>query len=84
MTEKKNIYCKDYTGDDSLSLFIAFSIEKFKHHRGISGEEAMEILSEAGILEHLVEFYDVLHLHGEKWLMQEIDEMLERKKKQHS
>lgn len=79
MGKQNEIYCTDYTGDDSISLFVAFAIEQFKQHRGISGQEAMEILSDAGILEHLVEFYDVLHLHGNKWLMQEIDEMLEKK-----
>ena len=66
------------TGDDSVQSFVIFAIEQYKHHKNISGQESMEILSEAGILQHLQEFYDVMHLHGSKWLMQEIDAMVER------
>ncbi len=72
-----DIYASDYTGDDSIPVFLAFSIEQYKHHKGISGEEAMSRLSEAGVLEHLADFYDVMHQHGARWLMQEIDEMVE-------
>lgn len=76
---EKRTYCEDYSGDDSIPAFLAFAIEQYKHHKGITGEKAMTILSDSGVLEHLAEFYDVLHLHGSKWLMQEIDEMLAKK-----
>lgn len=74
--QKRRTYASDYTGDDSIPAFIAYAIEEFKHHRGISGKEAMEILSNAGALEHLEKYYDVLHQHGEIWLMQELDEFV--------
>lgn len=77
--DNSKIYASDYTGDDSIPVFVSFAIEQYKHHKGISGEEAMEILSEAGVLEHLEEFYDVMHQHGEKWLLQEINEMVGNK-----
>ena len=41
----------------------------------------MQILSDAGVLEHLAEFYDVMHQHGAKWLMEEIDHLVEVKSK---
>ena len=75
--QESHIYASDYTGDDSIPVFIAFAIEQYKHYKGISGERAMEILSDAGALEHLAEFYDVMHQHGAKWLMEELDEMVE-------
>ncbi|MDE5652140.1 MAG: DUF3791 domain-containing protein [Muribaculaceae bacterium] len=75
--DTSRIYSSDYTGDDSIPVFVAFAIEQYKHHKGIAGDEAMQILSDAGVLQHLVEFYDVMHLHGEKWLMQEIDHLVE-------
>lgn len=75
------IYSSAYSGDDSIPVYVAFAIEQYKHHKGISGEEAMEILSEAGVLEHLAEFYDVMHQHGAKWLMEEIDHLMEFSKK---
>ena len=80
MEEEKRTYCESYTGDDSIPAFVSFAIEQYKNYKGISGEESMEILSGNGILEHLVEFYDVLHSQGSKWLMKEIEDMLEGKK----
>ena len=77
MGEKR--YASDYTGDDSIPVFLSFAIEQYKHHKGISGEEAMEILSENGLLDHLAEFYDVMHQHGAKWLMEEINDMITKK-----
>lgn len=80
-TDNSNIYASDYTGNDSIPAFVAFAIEQYKHHRGISGEAAMEILSNAGVLEHLAEFYDVMHQHGAEWLMEEIDDIVEKTNK---
>ena len=75
------IYSSAYTGDDSIPAFVAFAIEQYKHHKNISGEQAEEILSKSGVLEHLIEFYDVMHQHGAKWLIEEIDEMISRNTK---
>ncbi len=80
MATKTATYNTAYTGDDSIPVFVSFAIEQYKKHKGISGREAMETLSNAGVLEHLVEFYDILHQHGSQWLMQEIDEMLANQK----
>ncbi len=79
--DNSKIYNSAYTGDDSVPAFVAFAIEQYKHHKGISGSEAMGILSESGVLDHLVEFYDVMHQHGAKWLMEEIDFLVEQNKK---
>lgn len=80
--KSKGTYCRNYTGDESVPVFVAFAIEQYSHKKGISGEEAFDILSKYGVLEHLIEFYDVLHLHGDRWLMQEIDDIIKRKKEE--
>lgn len=71
----------DYLFDNSIPVFVAFAIEQYSHDKQISGTDAFDILSKYGVIEHLIKFYDVLHLHGNRWLMQEIDEMIERKKR---
>ena len=81
MSEDKQIYSSSYNGDDSIPVFVSFAIEQYKHHKGISGYEAMQILSDAGVIEHLEEFYDVMHQHGSKWLMEEIDHLIEARSK---
>lgn len=80
--DNSQIYSSAYTGDDSIPVFVSFAIEQYKHHKGISGDKAMQILSDAGVLEHLAEFYDVMHQHGAKWLMEEIDHLVEVNSKQ--
>lgn len=79
--DNSQIYSSAYTGDDSIPVFVSFAIEQYKHHKGISGDEAMQTLSDAGVLEHLEEFYDVMHQHGAKWLMEEIDNLVELNKR---
>ena len=78
--DTKQTYCTEYTGDDSIPVFVAFAIEQYGHEKNISSGEAYDILAKYGVLEHLIRFYDVLHLHGDRWLIQEIDEFIERKK----
>lgn len=73
---KKETFIDAYTGDESVPVFIAFAIEQFKNHRGISGKEAAALLDEAGILSHLAEFYDVLHTQSAQWLVAEMEEMI--------
>jgi len=58
------------------SYFVTFCIEQYKVHRGISGEEASELLFSSGVADYLNENYDVLHTQSCQWLMEEIDERL--------
>lgn len=69
-------YIDDYTGDKSIPLFLSFAIEQYKNHRGITGEEAAEILERTGVLKHLEEYFDVLHTQSAQWLIEEIDELV--------
>lgn len=77
--EKKRTYITDYTGDDTIPAFVSFYIEQYKNFKNISGEESMQILSDAGVLDYLAEHYDILHLEGHHWLLKEIDELVESK-----
>ena len=76
MSRTEKTYVDAYTGDVSVPMFITFAIEQYKHSKGISGEEAAKILSKAGVLRHLEEYYDVLHTQSAPWLIAEMDEMI--------
>lgn len=69
-------YVDAYNGDDSIPVFVAFAIEQYKNNKGISGEEAARILDENGILDHLAEYYDVLHTQSAQWLVKEMDDII--------
>ena len=62
--------------DIDKSYFVSFCIEQFKEHRGISGEEAAEMLFREGITDYLNDNFEVLHTQSRQWLMEEIDERL--------
>ncbi len=74
---KEGTYITDFTGDDTIPAFVTFCIEQYKNHKKITGAEAVTILSEAGVLEYLVEFYDTLHLESTKWILEDIDRIVE-------
>ena len=76
MSSVEKTYVDVYTGDVSVPVFITFAIEQYKHSKGISGEEAARVLSNAGVLRHLEEYYDVLHTQSAEWLVAEMDEMI--------
>lgn len=60
------------------SYFLSFCIEQFKQSRGISGQEAAEILYSSGIAEYLTDNFEVLHTQSRQWLMEEIEERLKQ------
>lgn len=60
------------------SYFVAFCIEQYKVHRGIDGSEAAKLLFSAGVADYLNDNYEVLHTQSRQWLMEEIDEMLQK------
>ncbi len=75
----KRTYISDYTGDDTIPAFVTFCIEQYKNLKNISGEEAMKRLSDSGVLEYLAEHYDALHLEGQQWILNEIDQLVSSK-----
>lgn len=68
--------------NQDIALFISFCIEQYKTAKGISGEDAMRLLSRYGVLEYLNEFYDVLHTQGRQWLLADIDDFINNRKKE--
>lgn len=63
--------------EDTIPLFLSFCIEQYKNAKGISGRQAMEILSDAGVLDYLERNYEVLHTQGHQWLLEEMDEYMQ-------
>lgn len=74
----KRTYISDYTGDDSITAFLAFAVEEYAVHKSIKSPEASARLGESGALTHLAEFYDVMHTQSRDWLMVEIDNMVKQ------
>ena len=61
--------------------FVSFCIEQYAKAKNMTIEDAVNLFEQYGITEHFCEFYEVLHTHGHNWLIEEIDEMINNRKK---
>lgn len=62
--------------EDTIPLFLSFCIEQYKVSRGLSGQEAMHVLSDLGVLDYLEENYEVIHTQSPQWILEEINEFI--------
>lgn len=65
-------------GND-ISYFVAFCIEQYKNAKSIDGAAAASLLFSSGVASYLAENFEVLHTQSRQWLLEEIDEQLERR-----
>ena len=72
------IYMSQHTND--ISLFLAFCIEQYKQRHNLTGEQAMQTLDQYGVLEYLEDCYEPLHTQSAQWILEDIDEFIEKRK----
>ena len=68
------------TRTDDISLFLAFCIEQYKQRHQLTGEQSMQLLNQYGVLEYLEECYEPLHTQSAQWIMEDIDEFINKRK----
>ena len=68
------------TRTDDISLFLAFCIEQYKQRHQLTGEQSMQLLNQYGVLEYLEECYEPLHTPSAQWIMEDIDEFINKRK----
>lgn len=66
--------------EDTIPLFLSFCIEQYKNAKGISGQDAMTVLSEFGVLDYLEDNYEVIHTQSPQWILEEINEFMANSK----
>ena len=60
------------TRSNEISLFLAFCIEQYKQRHNLTGEY--------GVLEYLEADYEPLHTQSAQWIMEDIDEFINKRK----
>lgn len=53
--------------------FIVLCVEEYKHQKGMTGKEVMNLFNKYSVCEYLRAFYDVLHTTGTKYIVNDID-----------
>lgn len=67
--------------EKDTALFVAFCIEEYGAAKGMTGEQVLDLFAKYDLVEYLSKFYNVLHTQGRQWLIEEIDEFIEIRKK---
>ena len=65
--------------DEMKAEFISFCIEAYKMKLGVSGAKVAEYFEEMGLLDFLLENYDLLHTLGKAQLFDEIKRFLDKR-----
>ena len=68
--------------DKDIALFVAFCIEEYGVAKGMASEQVLDLFSQYGVTDYLVNCFEPLHTQGREWLLDEIDEFIELRKNQ--
>ena len=59
--------------------FLVHCIEEYKAAKGLNGKEVMSLFVKYGVNEFIVRFFEVLHIGGPRYIIEEIDEYIAAK-----
>lgn len=65
-----------------IAYFVSFCIEQYKNEKGLTGAEAMRQLNSYGVLEYLNDHFEILHTQSRQWILADIDEFINIRKKE--
>lgn len=68
--------------DKDIALFVSFCIEEYGAAKGLPGNRVLDLFSEYGVTDYLSECFEPLHTQSRQWLIAEIDEFIEIRKKE--
>ncbi|MBR5238486.1 MAG: DUF3791 domain-containing protein [Paludibacteraceae bacterium] len=68
--------------NQDITYFISFCVEQYKHVKHLDVECVMALFSEFGVLDYLNEHFEILHTQNQHWIIEEIDEFIELRKKE--
>ena len=67
--------------EKDIAMFVAFCIEEYGVAKGMTSDKVFDLFAQYGLIDYLSEFFDPLHTQGRRWLMAEIDEFIDIRKK---
>jgi len=64
-----------------ITYFISFCIEQYMNAKGIDEEEVIATFSEYGVFDYLYDYFEVLHTQSRQWIVADIEEFINDRKK---
>lgn len=65
--------------DEKKCEFVSFCIENYKVKHGMKGKDAANLFKESGLIDFLIDGYDMLHTQGKEYIIEEIDMFLRKR-----
>ena len=65
-----------------IAYFLSFCIEQYKEAKHLSGQEVAKTFSQFGVLNYLEENFEALHSQGRQWILEDIEEFINLRKKE--
>jgi len=56
--------------------FLIYCLEEYKAVKGLSGKQVAALFAAKKVMEYIVEFFEVLHINGPQYIIQDIDEYI--------
>jgi hypothetical protein len=63
------------------TYFISFCIEQYMNAKGINEDEVIATFSEYGVFDYLKDYFEVLHTQSRQWIVADIEEFINDRKK---
>lgn len=69
--------------NQDISYFLSFCIEQYKNAKGLDGTDVVRVFFDYGVLDYLSENFDVLHTQSYQWILEDIDEFIDIRKREY-
>ena len=63
-----------------IAYFLSFCIEQYKNKHKMPGEKVATLFEGCGVLSYLEDNFEVLHTQGHQWLLEEMEELINKQK----
>ena len=61
---------------DAKTKFMIFCIEIYKRSEKMTGKQVFELFDKYNLFDYITECYEILHIHGNKYIIEDIKEYI--------
>ena len=72
--------CSMNKKNQDISYFLSFCIEQYMNDKKLAQNDVMALFSAYGVLDYLVEHFEILHTQSRQWIIEDIDEFIKERK----
>ena len=65
---------------DKEGKFLIYCIERYRQIKGLTGAEVIGLFNQYGIMEFVRQFFELLHINGDEYIVKEIDDYIAEQK----